>query len=159
MHNRTDYHKQFPAGALRRVQDVLDLVIEARKEHKAIRIWTVEQAGYLSCFYIISRTKLYHPGGKHPDPVYSSIDNINHVLYPTISDHSSIGYKKTNNRWFKTHTLCESFGIEIHYPTEHRMFTNYKLALQYSNQLKNDKIYLEDVAQWHAYCAKIFSSY
>lgn len=155
MHNRTNYHKQFPAGSLQRVQDVLDLVIEARKERKAIRIWTVGQSGYLSCFYILSKTKLYRPGGKHPDPNYS-IDNVNHVLYPTVSDHPSVGYRKTNDRWFKTHELCESYGIMTRFESEHRMFTNYKLALQYSNTLKNDKTYIEDVARWHSYCERMF---
>lgn len=157
MQNRTNYHKKFPAGALKTVEEVLDLVIEARKERKAIRIWTVQQSGYLSCFYLISKTKLYRPGGKHPDPSYSSIDNVNHVLYPTVSDHSIIGMKSTNNRWFKGHTLLESYGIKTNFKNEHRMFTNYKLAKQYSEQLKNDPIYIEDVKRWHAYCGRLFS--
>lgn len=161
MRNRTNYHREWPTGSFKSVEEVLDLVIEARKTKRAIRIYTVCQSGHISVFYITSKTKLYRPGGKHPDPVFS-IDNVNHVLYPTFHDHYRSGMwrsSKTNERWYKTHELLESYGIKTNYQTEHRMFTNKRAATEYSAKLKADPIYIEDVAEWHKYCHRMFGDY
>ena len=158
---KSNWRNEMPAGAIKSAEEMLDLVIEARKEKKAIRIYTVSQSGHLSCFYIYSKTKLYRPGGKHPNPTYDSLDNTNHVLYPILKDHSLIGYKQTNNRWFKGDELLESYipALSKFKPTEHRMFQNKKHAENYSKALSSDPQYMLEVKQWHEYCRKSFSSF
>lgn len=157
-HTRNTYYGKYPVGALKTRNEVLDLVIEARKEKKAIRIWTVNQLGRISAFYIYSKTKLYNQGA--PNPCNDGLEKVLfNMLYPVIHDHTIISHKKTNMRWFKTHEFIGSYGVEETYNTEHRMFTNKRAATNYSNTLKNDPKYRADVEAHHQECAKLFSSF
>ena len=153
---QTTYHLEYPTGALQRVEDVLDLVIEARKSRKAIRIYTVNQSGHIRIFFLTSKTKLYRPGGKHPDSHFS-IDNVNHVLYPIYDDYGSLGYTIPKERWMRNHQLLESYGIKSRFQTAHRMFTNKMAAGEYSQTLKNDPQYMKEVREWHDFCNELFS--
>lgn len=150
------YANHWPAGAIRSKEELMDLVIEARKEKKAIRIHTVNQSGYMSVFYIYSKTKLYKTGTPHPNPVLSGISCPSDVLYPVFHDHSRITKHRGVQRWFKTDEHPASYGIDDRYGTDHRMFTNKMHAENYSELLKNDPEYLEEVRQWHAKCNKLF---
>lgn len=155
---KSNWRNEMPTGAIRSVEEMLDLVIEARKTKRAIRIYTVNQGGSLSTFYIYSKTKLYRPGGKHPNPNWG-IDNVNYVLYPIVKDHSCIGYKTTNRRWFKSDEILESFipALSKYPAVEHRMFTNKMAAEKYSKALSSDPIYMNEVREWHAYCYRMFN--
>jgi len=155
---QTTYHLEYPTGALQRVEDVLDLVIEARKSRKAIRIYAVVQSGYIRTFFLTSKTKLYRPGGKHPDPHFS-IDNVNHVLYPIYADYGSLGYTIPKKRYMRGHELLESFGINSRFESAHRIFTGRIAAEVYSQKLQHDSQYMKEVREWHAFCDELFSDY
>lgn len=155
----TQRHSNYwPTGSLKRIEDILDLVIEARKTKRAIRVYTVTQLGYIDEFYLTSKTKLYRPGATHP--THSDILCQCHTLYPVFDDHSCIGRLKTNTRWFRTDELLESYGVgNVRYSTEHRMFTNQRAALEYSQFLKNDPVYIQEVREWHDHCAELFQKF
>lgn len=155
------YYNYYPTGALRTREEVLDLVIEARKEKKAIRIYTVNQGGHLDCFYIYSKTKLHKKGAPDPTPYPLKKGVLFDMLYPIVHDHRSISSSKTNKRWFKWHEYIGSYGIKdgSPYPTEHRMFTNKRAAEEYSTLLQNDREYQEGIVRWHKYCNKMFDAF
>lgn len=155
---KSNWRNEMPPGAIKSMEEMRDLIIEARKEKKAIRIYTVNQGGRLGTFYIISKSRIYKKGSPFPDRMglNRGINDIGDVIEPAIHDHSCINMRGTNRRWFKSHEFIDSYTGDY---TEHRMFTNKQHALNYSNKLKNDPVYQQEVKDWHAYCDKMFNDY
>lgn len=144
-----------PAGAILYRQEIRDLVIEARKGKKAIRVYTVTQGGRLDCFYIYSRSRLHKP--EDAGLSFTSENDPGQWFVDVIDDHACIGRKKTNDRWFKTKEVLGSYNIESFGGNCHYAFTSKLAAQAYSNELKNDATYQQYVKDWHAHCDKLFA--
>lgn len=146
--------KPAPPGAIRTRNEIGDLVIEARKEKKAIRVWTVTQSGYLSCFYITSKSRLHKPDDKPHMKDYANDPSFWYVS--AFHDHANIGYRTTNKRWFRHDEIMGSYNIESFGGNCHYAFTSKIAALRYSEELKNDEAYLLFVKQHHDRCKRMF---
>ncbi len=133
-----------PLGAIQKREEIIELVIEARKEKKAIRVWTVTQSGHLSCFYITSKSRLH------------KADTAGQWKVDCYHDHSLIGMKQTNDRWFKHYELMGSYNIESCGGNCHFAFTSRIAAKRYSEELKNDNDYIQSVKEWHDRCDRMF---
>lgn len=129
-------------------------MIEARKEKKAIRIWTVAQSGRLGCFYLTSRSRLHKPADKPHMQAYA--DNPSFWYVTAVHDHSSLGYRTTNKRWFKGDEIMGSWNIESYGANCHYAFTSKLAAERYSKELQNDARYLQSVREHHARCDAMF---
>ena len=142
-----------PAGRIRTREELRDLVIEARKERKAIRIYLVQQSGYMNEFFITSRSRLEKP--KHEEGLCSG-DNFYSVNGHQLSTFGSP--KSPKDRYYKTEILCGSFGIGVRQlgGSPHYAFTNRVTAQRYSLFLKTHKAYMQYVRDWHAYCDRTF---
>lgn len=157
MHRADRTDAPAPVGAIRTRQEVRDLVIEARKEKKAIRIWTVTQSGHLDCFYLTSKSRLHKP--EDLGLRYTSENDHAFWHVDAVVDHSCIGMKGTNSRWFKKHELLGSYNIEASGGNCHYAFTSKLAASRYSEELKNDARYQQSVKEHHERCARMFSGW
>lgn len=146
-HHKDRRNAPAPLGAILKREEIIELVIEARKEKKAIRVWTVTQSGHLSCFYITSKSRLH----KNESAGQWKLD--------CYHDHSVIGMKNTNRRWFKNHELMGSYNIESYGGNCHFAFTSKIAAKRYSEELKNDKDYIQSVKDWHSQCDRMFGRF
>lgn len=141
-----------PPGRIKNRAELLDLIIEARKEKKAIRIYLVQQSGYLSEFFITSRSRLHKP---ECESGLCSGPNFYKVNGKQLSAFGNRRHPK--DRYYSTDILTGSFNIESDGSADHYAFTNRALAERYSNFLKNDAAYTKYVREWHAYCDRSFS--
>lgn len=138
-----------PPGAIRFRRELLDLVIEARKEKKAIRIYLVSQSGYMSEFFITSKSRMSKP--KHETGLASG-----------SSFYSVNGWRKSHfrdNGYYKSEILTGSYNIECSSSSNHCAFTNFLSAKKYSDHLKDDAAYVACVKAHHAWCNKIFRDF
>lgn len=146
---KTTFWKEYPAGAIKHRQEVLDLIIEARKEKKAIRLYAVEQSGHLREMFLTSKSRMVKPkeDGMCTGPRFYMVEHTR-TLYN--------GYNR--KEYYESHILMGSYDIGVPNDTEHRLFTNRKLAEQYSETLKNSKEYLQEVKEHHERCNRMFRS-
>lgn len=158
---KSNWRNEYPIGALKTREEVLDLVIEARKSKRAIRFYTVNQSGSLGIFYITSKTRLLKKGSPYPkgQPLEGEINDIGDKIAPTYSDHSKyFGGRGVKNRFCRTDgEFLGSYGIVSPGSTEHRLFTNRMAAEKYSKALSSDPVYMNEVKEWHAYCDRMFN--
>lgn len=141
---------KYPPGAVKTRDELRDLIIEARKEKKAIRLYAVGQMGHLRVYYLTSTSQLQKPKYKtglcSGDSFYSTAAYV---------DHSCIGHNKTNNRWFKDQILCGSYSIGTMSSEHHRLFTNKMHAENYATELKNDAEYVKSVHEHWEWCSRM----
>lgn len=142
-----------PAGRIKAREELLDLIIEARKGKKAIRIYLVQQSGYMNEFFITSRSRLEKP--EHEDGLCSG-DNFYSVNGRQLATYGS--RKCPKDKYYKTEILCGSFGIGVpqYGGSPHYAFTNRIAAERYSLFLKTHKAYAQYVRDWHAYVSDMF---
>jgi hypothetical protein len=142
-----------PDGRIRTREELRDLIIEARKERKAIRIYLVEQSGHMSQFFLTSKSRLEKPEHEHG---LCSGDNFYSVKGKKLA-----GWERRlepKHRYYSDRILCGSYGIGVQQygGSPHYAFTNRILAERYSLFLKTHKAYAQYVRDWHAYCANVF---
>lgn len=145
-------HIPTPEGRIRSREELRDLIIEARKERKAIRIYLVQQSGYMSEFFLTSKSKLQKPDAESG---LCSGDSFYRVNGRRLSSLHHRG--KPKDRYYADELLTGSYNIGCNGGSVHHFaFTNRALAERYSNTLKNDPIYRQYVKDWHAYCDRSF---
>jgi hypothetical protein len=147
-------HIPVPKGAVRLRQEIIDLVIEARKTKRPVRLYLVQQSGYLSEFFITSKSRLHKPeaGG------YGLCEGPSFYKLTGMSKSGFGSRKRPQDRYYKGDVLMGSFNIEADGGAfHHRAFTNRKLAEEYSAVLKSDEIYCKYVRDWHSYCSSAFA--
>jgi hypothetical protein len=140
-----------PAGRIKTRGELLDLIIEARKEKKAIRLYLVEQSGHLGEFFITSQSRLSKPKyetGLASGPNFYSVNGRKLAYWERDA--------APKRRYYSYEILTGSYNIEVDGSSDHYAFTNRALAERYSNFLKNDAAYMRYVREWHAYCDKVF---
>lgn len=152
-HQRSNVYSQWPIGSIRGYEQLMDLVIEARKERKAIRLYTVEQSGYIQKIYIYSKTKLYKVGQARP----KGCEYTDHgsILFPVFEEYNFKAGKPLIERMRKDFFFCDQHILGKH-NSEFRLFSNRKAAEEYSNHLKTNKLYIQDVADHHSRCNEMF---
>jgi hypothetical protein len=142
-----------PVGRIKTREELRDLVIEARKEKKAIRIYLVEQSGHIREFFLTSKSRLMKPDA---DEGLCSGDNF----YKVNGKAEASWHKRSapKHRYYSTDILCGSYGIGVQQygGSPHYAFVNRQLAQRYSTFLKTNAAYMEYVRQWHAYCDRTF---
>ncbi len=135
------FAEKYAVGAIAHSKELIDLVIEARKEKKAIRLWRVEQMGHISPFYLTSRSR-YISNSRRDDGSFLSVLRPAYNRVTGYVDHASIGYRGTRRRWFRTEILIGSYDIDgsSSYEPEHRIFTSKIAADRYSARCKGSRI-------------------
>ena len=136
----------YPAGAIKTQAELQDIVTEARKEKKAIRLYEVSQGGHFSELFITSKTRI-EPGKHSPD-----------IMGFEYFRKASWGDK----RLYKTHGCLGDLNITDKCGrrgghNRHMLFSNRELARRYAQQLSTDKQYLAAVERHHAECDRLFS--
>jgi hypothetical protein len=132
-----------PHGCISSRQELLDLIIECRKEKKAMRLWEVCQMGNMSEIFLTSKSRIIPPDEKGLGS-YSKV--------PCWKRHGFNG-----KRFYKTDFLPASYHIfESNFDEEHALFTNKRLATGYSDRLKNDPAYVAAVKRHWADCDRLF---
>lgn len=139
-----DYAVERPKGRIKTLAELQDIIIEARKEKKAIRLWGVQQLGHLEEIFLTSKSKIIKPEKPGEFGHYNTVPCWMRSPSP-------------RERWYKYHFLPASYGIhDSKYDTEFALFTNKRLAMEYSERLKSDPKYIASVRRWHDRCAIIF---
>lgn len=135
----------YPKGAIRTGEELTDLIVEARKSRKAIRLYEVSQGGAFSECAITSSARIA-PAGKHsPD-----------ILALPVHRMSSWG----GARWYSSH-ICLG-DVNITYKgrsgghNRHMLFSNRRSATEYADALKSDVAYQRAVKDWHRECNEMF---
>lgn len=145
-----------PAGRIKTREELLDLIIEARKGKKAIRIYLVEQSGYMSQFFLTSKSKLNKPDSESGLCSGPSFYRVNGRKLSTWKRRS-----EPKHRYRPDDILCGSYGIGVPQfgGSPHYAFTNRIAAERYSLFLKTHKAYIQYVSDWHRYCDRSFSGW
>jgi hypothetical protein len=147
---------QPPAGRIKTREELQDLVIEARKERKAIRIYLVEQSGHLAEFFLTSKSRLNKPeseDGLCSGPNFYKVEGKRLASWER--------HKAPRHRYYSSHILCGSYaiGVPAHDGAPHYAFTNRKFAERFSLYLKTHKEYMQYVTAWHAYVSESFRDF
>lgn len=142
-----------PAGRIKTREELLDLIIEARKDRKAIRIYLVEQSGHMGQFFLTSKSKLNKPEAE--DGLCSGPN------FYSVNGRKLAGWERhraPKHRYYSDSILCGTYGIGVpqYSGSPHYAFTNRLLAERYSLFLKTHAAYMKYVKDWHAYCDRTF---
>ncbi len=142
-----------PAGRIKTREELLDLIIEARKGKKAIRIYLVEQSGHMAQFFLTSKSRLSKPEAEEG---LCSGPN-----FYSVNGKKLAGWERRRapkHRYYSDKILCGSYGIGVaqYLGSPHYAFTNRLHAERYSLFLKTHPAYTKYVKDWHAYCAENF---
>jgi len=138
----------YPIGAIRTQRELQDVVTEARKEKKAIRLYGVSQGGYFEEMFLTSKSRIFST---------ETSPDIKQLTYRARSTWSGKRYYEA--------TLClADRNIEDNNGrrgghNRHMLFTNRRAAEAYSQQLKNDRAYQFEIKEWHARCSRLFARF
>lgn len=150
MGRRSTWSFRYPPGAIRSREQLRDLIIEARKERKAIRLYAVEQMGHVAEFYVTPKSRLSKPeyeSGLCSGEAFYSVDGYRGC--------QSYG-PGAKNRYYKYKLLCGSYSVGCMSNEHHRLFQNRQHAENYSRALKDDAEYVLSVKEHWARCDMIF---
>lgn len=131
--------KGYAHGAIKTRNELLDLIIEARKEKKAIRLYAVTQGGYFNELFLTSKSKI------DGDPDLEKFTHWSRSVMP-------------GRRFWKSYSCLGDLNIGCGGHNRHQIFANRRLALAYSEQLKADVGYQEAVKAWHQHCDTLFGN-
>lgn len=145
-----------PAGRIKTRDELRDLIIEARKEKKAIRVYLVEQSGHISQFFITSKSRLKKP---EVEEGLCSGDNFYEVNGRKLAYWQK--HRAPQHRYYSDRILCGSYGIGVpqYGGSPHYAFVSRQLAERYALFLKTHRGYMQYVKDWHAYCERAFPRY
>lgn len=145
---------EYPPGAIKSREELRDIITEARKEKKAIRLYSVSQSGSFGILYLTSKSRLKKPKKETGLCSGDSFYSVAVIKEVTWRDRSG-----TAERFRRDELLCGTYSIGVNPSAEHRLFTNRTHAENYSKKLKSSKAYMQYVDAWHAYCAKMFDDF
>ena len=135
-----------PHGCISSREQLTDLIIEARKTKRVVRLWEVCQMGAMGEIFLTSKSRIIAPDEKGFGC---------HSKAPCWR-RSGYGTKK----FYKTDFLPASYSIfESNFDQEHALFTNKRLAEEYSNRLKNNPAYVAAVKRHWAECDRLFKAF
>jgi hypothetical protein len=138
------FQMQYPTGSLRSINEIKNLLLEAKKGAE-ITLYAVEQLGYISK-YLLTPDSKYIPNDDS-DLKGPQYDKVTCFVYQD----------DTRQYWY--HILMGSYNLnstEDNYCGVHRLFTDQLLAETYSNELKNDAEYVEEVRRHHERCKDLY---
>lgn len=134
----------YAPGAIRNRAALLDYIIEARKERKAVRLFAVVQSGHLSEMFLTSKSAISEQDS-------SGIESFTCWQRATW----------TGRKYYRSHHCLGDLNVAGKQRrgghNRHQLFANRRLAQEYSEILKADRAYLAAVAEHHRHCAKLFS--
>lgn len=127
---------KYPAGAIRRPEEVYDLKRQCAEDRRPIRIYAVGQLGYLEEFAITRKCN-------------------------TSRSHGSVFIEmwlRFGGNWHKSKYSLMDRNIPANHYNDHFLFTNRMLAEKYATNLKSNKAHIDAVhAHWKR-CDKMFGS-
>lgn len=133
----------YAPGAIKTRAQLLDLIIEARKERKAIRLYAVVQSGRFEEVFLTSKSAI-------------SMQDSTGIESFTMFMRSSYG----GSRYYRISRCLGDLNIvgktRAGGHNRHQLFANRRLAEAYSTSLKSDTAYLAAVAERHASFDRIF---
>lgn len=136
----------YAKGAIKTRAELLDIVIEARKSKKAIRLYSVEQGGYFGEHALTSRSKI---------ETHASTD------FDFITLHTFSRSRCSNKGWYKTErclgdlNIVEKNGRHSGH-NRHQMFSNRRCAEEYAAKLAADAPYQQAIKDFHKRMDGIF---
>lgn len=133
----------YAKGAIKTRAELLDLVIEARKGKKAIRLYSVEQGGHFGEHALTSRSKI---------ETHASTD-YDFVTLHTLSRYS--GWYKTE-RCLGDLNIVEKNGRHSGH-NRHQLFSNRRSAEEYAAKLAADAPYQQAIKDFHKRMDNIFN--
>lgn len=139
------WSNRYPAGSIKTREEFRDLVIEARKGKKAIRIYLVEQMGHMREVFLTSKSQMHKPTESVPGDAFFKC----HVMAKISSP----------KEYYPTDILMGSYSIGVMSSEHHRAFTNRMSAEQYASELKNDPEYVAEVKAHWARCERLFGKF
>lgn len=142
------WSNRYPPGSIKTREEFRDLVIEARKGKKAIRIYLVEQMGHLREVFLTSKSQLTKSN-------VESLKSDERQMRCHVMAHGL--YK--GERYYPTYILMGSYSIGVMSSEHHRAFTNRMSAEQYASELKNDPKYVAEVKAHWARCESLFGRF
>jgi len=143
MSDLTMHFQGYAPGAIKTRAQLLDVVIEARKEKKAIRLYTVEQAGYQSEIYLTSKSK-----------VFTNDSGFDSLTCWSKSGSSRQRYYRYDRCLFDLNITDRNGRNPGH--NRHQLFLNRRHADAYGAALRNDATYHAAVKRWHEKCNRLF---
>ena len=138
MSRRSKWSFKYPPGAMQRREDLLDLVIEARKTKRPIRIYRVAQMGHIEEFILTRKSRL--------GPNKYGFDTVNG--WNVYSRGRTVPDRYRRGEFF--------LGDSVIGHEHHRTFSNRRHAENYAAELKNDPEYVLSVKEHWAYCDRMF---
>lgn len=147
----TEMHFQgYAPGAIKTRAELNDLLAEAGRTKRAIRLYAVEQGGHMSELFITSRTKVtittYDSGWQ-----YEAFDAWTR----------SSSFKE---RWFKYDRSLADLNIQGKVAgkgghNRHQLFRNHRSAEDYAAQLRNDAGYQQAIKDFHKRIDRVFGAF
>lgn len=137
----------YAPGAIKSRAELTDLIAEAGKSKRAIRIYAVEQSGHQSDLFITSKT---------PFQIRTFDGGWQYEFFDPWT--RSVWSKK---RYYKCDRSLSDLNItgkvtKLGGHNRHQLFRNKRCADEYAAALSTDAEYLRSVAAHHAKCARIF---
>lgn len=137
----------YAKGAIKTRAELLDLVIEARKGKKAIRLYSVEQGGHFGEHALTSRSKIE-----------------THALtdYDFIALHTLSKYGGGKPEWYRNErclgdlNIVEKNGRHSGH-NRHQLFSNRRCAEEYAARLAADAPYQQAIKDFHKRMGSIFN--
>lgn len=129
----------YAPGAIKNRAQLLDIIIEARKSKKAIRLYAVEQGGYFSELFLTSKSTI-----------------VQDAAYEKFSCFAKSSW--SGARYYRSHRYLGDLNIvakDGRQPghNRHQLFSNRRHATEYAEKLKGDAGYQQAVKEWHARCS------
>lgn len=134
-----------PKGAIKTQGELTDLIVEARTEKKAIRLYAVEQGGHFSEVFLTSKSKCF-ANETSPD--------IYQVKLWARSPFGQARFCRSSRCLGDLNIASKTKPARFY--NRHMLFSNRKLAEAYSTCLKNDLAYQREIREHHARCARMF---
>lgn len=142
--------QEYPSGAIRTYHELNDLLAEAGKTRRAIRLHIVEQGGHQSEFIVTRKSRV--AAGKHAPDIFF------------INGWASSRWSRSpaaKDRWYKTERALGDLNILARNGrsgghNRHMLFRNRRAANEYADSLRHDAAYQASIKQFHARCDKMF---
>lgn len=140
----------YAPGAIKTRAQLTDLIAEAGKTRRAIRLYAVEQGGHMSELFITSKTKI----------TIQTFDSG--WQYESFKPWARSTWSK--ERYFQSERSLADLNIrgKTGKPgghNRHQLFSNRRLADEYATKLRNDAQYQQAIKDFHGRIDKMFGGW
>ncbi len=135
----------YPKGCISSIAELKGIYEEAREENRTIPLWAVHQMGYIQKMEI------------RPDNKWVPFSETIMADRGPEFDEFTIWkeYSLEKSTFYKDKILAGSYNLRSLNDNArgcHRLFANEQFAIAYSEELKNDPVYVQYVKEHHSWC-------